>query len=159
MFNYISDIISKFSQPQRIIALMLILLSIILITLGPSVIDSNTTNCDELKTTVSNQREQINKSNEDISELIVKVRGLQKQIIDNQQECTDNIIERERQIYYEIERLKRRMNSVSTQNRVVIDTISEIPSPLIINDNMDLMMEGLNKIQRNIQQDINRKKD
>lgn len=159
MFNYISDIISKFSQPQRIIALMLVLLSIILITLGPSVIDSNTTNCDELKTTVSNQREQINKSNEDISELIVKVRGLQKQIIDNQQECTDNIIERERQIYYEIERLKRRMNSVSTQNRVVIDTISEIPSPLIINDNMDLMMEGLNKIQRNIQQDINRKKD
>jgi len=159
MFNYISDIISKFSQPQRIIALMLVLLSIILITLGPSVIDSNTTNCDELKTTVSNQREQINKSNEDISELIVKVRGLQKQIIDNQQECTDNIIERERQIYYEIERLKRRMNSVSTQNRVVIDTISEIPSPLIIDDNMDLMMEGLNKIQRNIQQDINRKKD
>jgi paraquat-inducible protein B len=138
---------------------MLVLLSIILITLGPSVIDSNTTNCDELKTTVSNQREQINKSNEDISELIVKVRGLQKQIIDNQQECTDNIIERERQIYYEIERLKRRMNSVSTQNRVVIDTISEIPSPLIIDDNMDLMMEGLNKIQRNIQQDINRKKD
>ena len=159
MFNYISDIISKFSQPQRIIALMLVLLSIILITLGPSVIDSNTTNCDELKTTVSNQREQINKSNEDISELIVKVRGLQKQIIDNQQECTDNIIERERQIYYEIERLKRRMNSVSTQNRVVIDTISEIPSPLIIDNNMDLMMEGLNKIQRNIQQDINRKKD
>jgi len=159
MFNYISDIISKFSQPQRIIALMLVLLSIILITLGPSVIDSNTTNCDELKTTVSNQREQINKSNEDISELIVKVRGLQKQIIDNQQECTDNIIERERQIYNEIERLKRRMNSVSTQNRVVIDTISEIPSPLIIDDNMDLMMEGLNKIQRNIQQDINRKKD
>jgi len=159
MFNYISDIISKFSQPQRIIALMLVLLSIILITLGPSVIDSNTTNCDELKTTVSNQREQINKSNEDISELIVKVRGLQKQIIDNQQECTDNIIERERQIYYEIERLKRRMNSVSTQNRVVIDTISEIPSPLIIDDNIDLMMEGLNKIQRNIQQDINRKKD
>jgi hypothetical protein len=158
MFNNISEIISKFTQPQRLIALLLVLLSIVVITLGPSLIDNNTKDCGDLKVIVNSQKERIIKNNDEIGVLMGKVSDLQRQVIDNQQECTDNIINREKEIYNQIERLKRQMRGLKS-NQIILDTVSiEMSQPMII-DNVDVMMDGLNKIQKGIQQDINNKRN
>lgn len=158
MFNNISEIISKFTQPQRIIALLLVLLSIVVITLGPSLIDNNTKDCGDLEVIVNSQKERIIKNNDEIGVLMGKVSDLQRQVIDNQQECTDNIVNREKEIYNQIELLKRQMRGLKS-NQIILDTVSvEMSQPMII-DNVDVMMDGLNKIQRGIQQDINNKRN
>lgn len=158
MFNNISEIISKFTQPQRIIALLLVLLSIVVITLGPSLIDNNTKDCGDLEVIVNSQKERIIKNNDEIGVLMGKVSDLQRQVINNQQECTDNIVNREKEIYNQIEQLKRQMRGLKS-NQIILDTVSiEMSQPMII-DNVDVMMDGLNKIQRGIQQDINNKRN
>jgi TolA-binding protein len=158
MFNNISGIISKFTQPQRLIALLLVLLSIVVITLGPSLIDNNTKDCGDLEVIVNSQKERIIKNNDEIGVLMGKVSDLQRQVINNQQECTDNIVNREKEIYNQIEQLKRQMRGLKS-NQIILDTVSiEMSQPMII-DNVDVMMDGLNKIQRGIQQDINNKRN
>jgi hypothetical protein len=48
MFKYISKILAQFSTPQKIVALSMLLLAIIIITLAPSFIASITLDRDEL---------------------------------------------------------------------------------------------------------------
>ena len=89
MFKYISVILSKFTQGQRIVALSFLLLSIVIISIGPKIVESLTSNDVELKSRVESQTTQI-------LELNSRVTELNTQIISNQRECTDAIVERER---------------------------------------------------------------
>ncbi len=57
MFKYISEILGRFTQSQRILALLIVLLSIVLISLGPSLIKEN--DCNEVYDELNKQREQI----------------------------------------------------------------------------------------------------
>jgi len=59
MFKYISEILSKFTQGQRIIALLLLLFSITLIAIGPKIVESFTHSTDELEIRVQSQNTQI----------------------------------------------------------------------------------------------------
>ena len=64
MFKYISEILGKFTQGQRILALLIVLLSIILITLGPSLIKDN--DCADVYTELEKQRADILKLNREL---------------------------------------------------------------------------------------------
>jgi len=59
MFEYISQILKSFTQGQRILALLILVVSIVTITLGPSLINSNTSTCDELTVRLKSQEQQI----------------------------------------------------------------------------------------------------
>ena len=82
MFKYISEILSKFTQRQRIFALLILLLSIIIISVGPKITESLTYNDEELKVRIESQNTQI-------LQLTKRVDELTTQVITNQKECTN----------------------------------------------------------------------
>lgn len=90
MFKYISEILGRFTEGQRIIALLIVLFSIILIALGPSLIKDN--DCSDVYSELDKQRAQL--------------LELNKKIIDIQVDCTDERLEREKQIAKILELVK-----------------------------------------------------
>ena len=91
MFKYISQILKSFTPGQRILALLILVVSIIMITLGPSFINSNTNTCDELTVRLKSQEQQI-------IELNQRVNELNTQLLTGQKECTDNLISKQKEI-------------------------------------------------------------
>lgn len=91
MFKYISQILKSFTPAQRITALIILVIAITAITLGPSLIESNTTTCTELEVRVKSQETQI-------IELNARVEQLNRQVLSGQQECTDNLIAKQQEI-------------------------------------------------------------
>ena len=90
MFKYISEILGKFTEGQRILALLIVLFSIILIALGPSLIKDN--DCNDVYEELEKQR--------------VQLLELNKKIIDTQVDCTNERLEREKQIAKILELVK-----------------------------------------------------
>ena len=64
MFKYISEILGKFTERQRIIALLIVLFSIILIVLGPSLIKDK--DCADVYIELEKQRAEILKLNREL---------------------------------------------------------------------------------------------
>lgn len=62
-----------------------------MITLGPSLINSNTSTCDELTIRLKSQEQQI-------VELNQRVNELNTQVLTGQKECTDNLIAKQKEI-------------------------------------------------------------
>jgi len=91
MFQYISQILKSFTPGQRILALLILVISIVAITLGPSLINSNTSTCDELTIRLKSQEQQI-------VELNQRVNELNTQVLTGQKECTDNLIAKQKEI-------------------------------------------------------------
>ena len=91
MFQYISQILKSFTPGQRILALLILVASIVTITLGPSLINSNTSTCDELTIRLKSQEQQI-------VELNQRVNELNTQVLTGQKECTDNLISKQKEI-------------------------------------------------------------
>lgn len=149
MFKYISEIISQFSMSQKIIALLLVLFSIVLITLGPSLIQTITLDSGELWGTINKQKTQI-------QELQTEVDVLNKNIRDNQRECTNLIVEREKEILEEIARIESRIGSRKrTLNRIEIaDTSERVIRVIEPTGDMDMMMFEINNLKNNINKDI-----
>lgn len=99
MFKYISEILSKLSVGQRLLALVFLLLSITFISVGPKVIDSLTHDTEELKIKVENQRAEI-------QTLTQRVTQLNNQLIDGQMSCTNRFVQREQEILIMISSLE-----------------------------------------------------
>jgi len=172
MFKYISEILSKFTQGQRIMALLLLLFSITLISVGPKIVESFTSSSEELELRVQSQNTQIIQLNKRVNELTT-------QIIDNQRECTNSIVVREAEILMEIAELERRIkNEMKNQNTLVkeeeifVNRMEKYdgefprvamspppPAPVKIEtpQTNQMMLEGLSKIKSNIKKDIKSK--
>jgi uncharacterized coiled-coil protein SlyX len=99
MFKHISEILSKLSVGQRLLALVFLLLSITFISVGPKVIDSLTHDTEELKIKVENQRAEI-------QTLTQRVTQLNNQLIDGQMSCTNRFVQREQEILIMISSLE-----------------------------------------------------
>jgi cell division protein FtsL len=89
MFKYIAAILKTISPAQRVIALSIVLLSITLISVGPKIVSSFTQDTEELKAKVELQRTEI-------AGLTTRVNELNKQVLDNQRACTNEIIQKEK---------------------------------------------------------------
>lgn len=100
MFKYLSNILSTITPGQRLIALCVLLLSIVIITLGPNLIDATTKDTEELTTKINLQRVEI----KDLSDQIKK---LNDQLVSNESECTNRLIDKERRILTVIDELER----------------------------------------------------
>lgn len=149
MFKYISEILGKFTQGQRIAALLLVLFSIISITLGPSIINNN--DCKDVYSELEKQR----------SELL----RLNSQIIEVQTNCTNERIAREREIANilnliekEMESLERASKMLSRKSRIeVLDTVEEIPNTIYIPRNLDFkgVMDNIHHLQEMVCEEDN----
>lgn len=91
MFSNISEILKSFSPAQRIIALLILVCTIVIVTLGPKWIDSNTSDCSELTARIQSLESQN-------SQLNARVDELNTQLISGQQQCTDNLIQKQQEI-------------------------------------------------------------
>ena len=90
MFKYISEILGKFTQGQRILALLIVLFSINLIVLGPSLIKDN--DCNDVYVELENQRKELLRLNRELVDV---------QIIANNER-----IQREKEIAEIVEMIK-----------------------------------------------------
>jgi cell division protein FtsB len=151
MFKYISEIIGKISVAQRIWALVFVLVAIVIVTLGPSTLDALSQDNEELEFKVERQRRQI-------VNLSYEVDSLNVLVVKNQRECTDRIIQREKEIYDQIERLEImiRLQSRTIERREGSTGGDEgLPSPVYLPDNSnEEMMDGLKKIKKDIRDHI-----
>lgn len=158
---------------------MLLLFSIILISVGPKIVETLTSSDEELKSRVESQTTQILELNSRITEL-------NTQIIANQRECTDAIVEREKEIMGEIVSLESRIKKTNQEElfgrsngrptgsggayrRIasVEDTmVMAMPSPIEYVEQPQkektqpnqVMLDGLSKIKKNLNNSINSKK-
>jgi TolA-binding protein len=149
MFKYIADIIGKISVTQRVMALSLLLSSIIILTLGPSLLDSMTQDNEELNIKVNRQRTQI-------IQLSNELDSLNYLIIRNQRECTNRIIEREEEIYNDLDRLEKMIKYKNNKiNNVIIDTVVSASYTIPKTGNVDEMLNGLSIIKKDIKNHVN----
>ena len=88
MFKYISEILSQFTKTQKTMALLMVLTAITIITIGPSLINSITTDRKELEDKITKQGERINSLENLTDTLTLKVR-------ESQRSCTEELFTRE----------------------------------------------------------------
>ena len=112
MFKYISEILSKFTQRQRIVALSILLISIIIISVGPKITESLTYNDEELKLRIESQNNQIGELNKRVNELNL-------QVISNQRECTNEIVRRETEILQMLTDIETHTNKMKNETRIL----------------------------------------
>ena len=145
MFKYISEIIGKFSMTQRITALVVLLIAITTITLGPSILDAVSQDNEELYLKVERQRRQLILLSNEVDSLTFVIRK-------NQRDCTNQIIEREEEIYAQLDRLERELRSRNRNlNMIQSDTIVASRQIRVVDNSMDDMMNGIKKIKKDIQ--------
>jgi TolA-binding protein len=129
MLQYISGILSKFTQKQRITALIILLCSIVILTLGPKIISTLRPDNKEAQLILKRQDTQIKNLSIEIDSCNTKITQLNKQIIQNQQECTNNIIKREQEIWKEIDELENQMKSKSGEQTKMMTSKPDSTKP------------------------------
>jgi hypothetical protein len=117
MFKYISEILSQFSKTQRVMALLMVLTTITIITIGPSLIDSITTDRKELELKITNQSNRI-------KILENQVDTLDWQIRESQKSCTQEIWAREEEFIKMLDEIraeafKYKVSTKTNENIVV----------------------------------------
>jgi multidrug resistance efflux pump len=115
MFKYISEILKQFTAAQKTLALLMLLLSIILMTLGPKMIDAMSIDNTEYKSKVDRQTVEITNLQMTVDSLDTKIRNGQRQ-------CTNEIAQREAEFIAMLDELKGDMNKTST-SRIVRKTV------------------------------------
>lgn len=123
MFKYIADILSQFSTPQKVIALSLILLSIVIITLGPSMIQSR----DELKEEILNKNAKIRTLEDELNQKDSTIRIEQKR-------CTNEILLREKEFIAMLDYLQNKAKK--DNNKIISQTNMESIYVEKINDSL-----------------------
>lgn len=156
MFKYIKEILSQISPTQRLFALIILLFSISLILVGPKIVESLTHSDEELVAITNRQREQI-------IELNLELSKLNLEMIKNKTECTNLIIEREKEILKMIEDLQRglmfsRRSMVSEPTGGSGDDQDSSFRPKKIkqidDDRMPIIMDGLDRIKTKLKKDL-----
>ena len=99
MFKYIPEILSQFSKTQRVMALLMVLTTITIITIGPSLIDSVTTDRTELELKITKQTERI-------TSLENHIDTLDWQIRESQKSCTQEIWARENEFIQMLDEIR-----------------------------------------------------
>jgi len=161
MFKYIAAILKTISPAQRVIALSIVLLSITLISVGPKIVSSFTQDTEELKAKVELQRTEI-------AGLTTRVNELNKQVLDNQRACTNEIIQKEKdilsiiaEIEFEASRTNRPKPIIREEKRMSTEGEGEVammrmPEPQVIEVPVTnpKMISLVKKLKKDIQKDL-----
>ena len=149
MFNSIADILGKFTPQQRIIALLLVLFTITIVSVGPQLVES-------LKPAIPEEyQELVEQQNQKIQTLSSEIVGLNNKIVEGNVDCTNRIINREKEIAIYIDDLIRMGQNSLRENQLIvaIDTISTKSSqtPIVDNSMMFTMVKGLQVLKEDLE--------
>ena len=155
MFKYISGILGTISPGQRLVALSILLLSITLIAIGPKIVNSFTHDTEELNNKINLQKSEIN-------DLTVRIKELSKQVIDNERECTNSLVSKERELLTAISEIENefRKSEIKTNTshyRMINDSNSNArvvtPQP----NNHRKMFKMISSLKLKVKKDIESK--
>ena len=129
----VQQILSTLTRRQRMTGLIILVVAAILIFVLPPYFKSVSPENEELKKTISFQQTQIDTLSVNLVLQNQKLVDLNRQIIFNQQECTNRIVEREKEIMAIIDGMK---NSLKYQNEryTIKDSVMVGYNPIIINE-------------------------
>ena len=161
MFKYIREILTTFTPKQRILALLLLLTSICVITIGPKIIQMVSHD----DTTIYNRLDIQKKL---IQTQSIEINALHDSIILNQRSCTNKVMEREMEIIAMIENLENSINNQQPQlvrnerrtpesdmmvDSIVVARAERYVEP--IDTKTPQLMDGLKSIKRKIKTHTN----
>lgn len=156
-FKYIAEIIAQFSNSQRVIALLLMLLTITVISVTPKLIDSTSHNDSAFSERIEAQKLIIVKLNKETDSLNYIIRK-------NRLECTNEIVNRETEILEKISLITDMANAPKRKMAMApppapSDGVSMMPLPES-NDATDdnQLLNGLMEIRKDIQSSIKNKR-
>lgn len=153
MFKYISEIIGKFSITQRITALVIILIAITTITLGPSILNAVSQDYEELNLKIERQRRLLILLGSESDSLIFVIRK-------NQRDCTNEIIQREMEIFTQLDRLERQIRTKNKSMKMMTsDTVVNGDQIIVIDKSMDDMINNIKKIKKDIKVHVEESKE
>lgn len=161
MFKYIREILTTFTPKQRILALLLLLTSICIITIGPKVIQTLSHDDTTIYKRLDIQKKLIQTQS-------IEINALHDSIILNQRSCTNKVMEREMEIIAMIENLE---NSINNQQPQLVRNIRRTPASNGMVDSIVIaraerpveqidtktpqLMDGLKSIKRKIKTHTN----
>jgi hypothetical protein len=161
MFKYLSDILSKFTPKQRLTALGLLLLTIIMLGLGNSIITTYSTSDKVLNDRISRL---------EISQriLLKENDSLYSSLSESQIQCSNDIMGVRRKILEDLGVLETQMISqrrrvsykVQSQPTQYIDNsgdtvmVSQMSSPIQIEDNSEDMIKAIRSLKDKIKKGI-----
>lgn len=126
-FKYISEILKQFTHAQKVLALLMLLLSIIMITLGPKMIDSMTTDTSELSAHIVQQDNIIKLQNKRIRNLELTTDSLDTKIRNGERNCTNEITQREAEFIAMLDELR---GDMKRQQPKLVKHLDYAPSPV-----------------------------
>jgi len=127
----VQQILTTLTRRQRMTGLIILVLAAIIIFVLPSYFKSISPETEELKKTISFQQTQIDTLNNNLLFQNRRLVDLNRQIIINEQECTNRIVDREKEIMIIIESMK---NTLKYQNQkyTVRDSLLLESTPIVI---------------------------
>jgi len=145
MFQNIKDILTTFTPGQRLIALLLLLFSLCIISVGPKMINILSHDDTLIQKRLDLQKELIDKQGQEI-------KKLNDTIIFNQMNCTNRLVQRERQIYLMIDGIvkseERKIHKNNSRSPASVDPMIDSIT-IVSNDNTELI-KGLRNIKREL---------
>lgn len=157
MVKYFSSILSKFTPKQRVFVITLLLLALVVVTLGPFIIKGYRPDNLELRKRLT----QIESDNVSLNKM---VSTLNNTVIKNQQECTNMLIDREKDIVNQLTELEKKYSAKQpiVQDKimsVVADSTDlgvqpsqgEIPVMFVTDDKTKTLLSDIRKIKKGIQ--------
>lgn len=129
----VQQILSTLTRRQRMTGLVILVVAAILIFVLPPYFKSVSPENEELKKTISFQQGQIDTLNSNLVLQNQKLVDLSRQIITNQQECTDRIVEREKEIMSIIDEMKSSLK-YRQEKLVIQDSVMLEYTPRVINE-------------------------
>jgi hypothetical protein len=131
----VQQILITLTRRQRMAGLIILVLAAIAIFVLPQYFKSISPETEELKKTISFQQTQIDTLNNNLLFQNRKLVDLNRQIILNQEECTNRIVEREKEIMIIIEGMKNTLKYQNQKYTVRDSVLLESTPRVIVQDN------------------------
>jgi hypothetical protein len=131
----VQQILTTLTRRQRMTGLIILVLAAIIIFVLPSYFKSISPETEELKKTISFQQTQIDTLNNNLLFQNRRLVDLNRQIIFNEQECTNRIVEREKEIMIIIEGMKNTLKYQSQTITIRDSLLLESTPRVIVQDN------------------------
>ena len=145
----IPNILSKFTKTQRIVALVLLLGTTVVLTLGPSIIESLAPDNKSLHNTIKLQRKSIDSLNTDLFKQSQTILDLNRKIVAGQQECTNAMSEREAEIVQMIRGIKGSLSQVPESYTTTYQDsgVAMMEMPREVRPDNTKMIKALNELE------------
>jgi hypothetical protein len=131
----VQQILTTLTRRQRMTGLIILVLAAIIIFVLPSYFKSISPETEELKKTISFQQTQIDTLSNNLLFQNKRLVDLNRQIILNEQECTNRIVEREKEIMIIIEGMKNTLKYQSQTITIRDSLLLESTPRVIVQDN------------------------